>query len=77
MVRNKYLSNDYARSTQTNALIIGAANDNMFPVAQAERLAAEYPQHTLLKVEGSHNDARFGQAAVLAIGQYLQQVLAK
>lgn len=77
LVRNKYTSDAYARDTRTNALIIGATNDRMFPIAQAEKLAAEYPQHTLVKVEGTHNDARFSAGAVQAIRQYLEQVLAK
>lgn len=75
IVRNKYESDDYARRTNTRALILGATGDRMFPIAQAERLAAEYPQHELVKIEGAHHAAMFSVEAQQAIQVYLQGIL--
>lgn len=77
LVRNKYQNNLYAKDTQAKALIIGATNDRMIPVQQAQRLAKEYPNATYLEVAGSHNDARFGTQALAAIAGFLQQAAAK
>lgn len=77
LVRNKYQNKLYARETEAKTLVIGAKNDRMIPVEQAQRLAKEYPNGTYLEVDGSHSDARFGPNALMAIAQFLQQAAVK
>lgn len=77
LVRYPYHSNKYARKTTTKALIIAATDDRMIPKAQAEKLAAEYPQHELVIVQGGHSAPYNRAEAAQAIAAYLKQVLSQ
>lgn len=74
LVRNEYKSYLYAKTTQTQALIIAARNDSLVPPAQAEALAEAYPNKRLVMVEGGHEAPRFGAEALSALGEYLREL---
>lgn len=76
LVRNRFESDVYAQETQSQALIIAGKTDSMIPAHQAESLAALYPKHKLVVVEGGHNDVRTDPQAVSAIYNFLQELLA-
>lgn len=74
LVRNKYTSDVYARTTQAPTLIIAGASDKVIPAEQSQELAKLYEKQGTLIVEGGHNEARFSMDAVQAIGGFIQKL---
>ncbi len=74
LLRNKYRSDRYAAQTQIPVLIIAAREDRVIPYPQAEALAALYPSHEFLLVEGGHSAPRHDPQALQAVAAYLQRL---
>ncbi len=77
LVRNKFQSDVYAATTQTEALIIAGKDDKLIAPEQAEKLAALYPRHSYILVAGGHDAAKHSPEAVAAVYSFLQKILAR
>ena len=74
LVRNRFENDVYAQQTTCPVLVIGAREDRLIPVHQAESLAALYPEHQLVLVDGGHGAVHSEPAAVAAIQGFLQKM---
>lgn len=71
MVSNKFQSDSFARLTNVQALVLGAKEDEVIPVEQAERLARQYRDARFIMLSGGHAAPWSEQAAFEAISAYL------
>lgn len=74
LVRNPYKSDEYARRVTAPSLVIGAKNDTIIPVTQAERLESLFADGEFLMLEGGHSAMFSDQRALLAIADFLGKV---
>lgn len=76
LVRNKFPNERYAKETTVKPLIIGAKDDRMVPVRQAQQLAEAYADKQYVEIEGGHDAPRFrSKDAVEMITGYLRLIL--